>query len=631
MLDTTVDMLAGVTGGVAAVLVGQPLDTVKTNMQLYPNLYKKMFASLYETARQRGVRGLYAGMIPALVANAAENAVMFASYGQCQSLVANAVGLSSKTHLCCVHNASAGSISSVSMRTPVFTSVVLCPAELVKIRMQGYEDFADVKRPTIKLAVKQILKSGGYRGLYRGLELTFLRECVGNALFFGTYEYTREQLKPTDGQKENCDPLATMASGSIAGLVTWLVSYPIDVIKTRVQMTEKKSGMPLIWNEIQRAGTRGLYSGLFPTLFKTVPVTGVLLSSVEFSRPIFQNILADSSSLNDSIATPENQIFSLCDFLSGWMAGVVSTFVGHPMDTVRVIQQVTNTGIVESVRSVYSEQKFAGFYRGMMFPLLSTGVINSVLFGANGNAMRFIQKYRGINDVDVRYCCDANELNKTQWHCDTFAAGCVGGFLSTAINIPIEVVKTMLQASNVSPKPADTSETPKKTGPPKTPSPFKLIVEQYKAGGIRSLYKGATLLILRDVPSTGIYFLSYEHYCCVLKKSWNNRSEIKNEPMAMHIQLIAGGLAGVTSWIFVLPIDVVKTKFIVDSLKEKPLYTGAWDCTKKMYAQGGVKMFFRGFGLLCIRAFPVNGIAFLVYGILLDMCSVNDDGNKSIE
>lgn len=83
-----------------------------------------------------------------------------------------------------------------------------------------------------------------------------------------------------------------------------------------------------------------------------------------------------------------------------------------------------------------------------MFPICCTGIVNSVLFGTSGNTMRFIQKYRGTQDIDVRYCCDANNMNKIYWHFDTFMAGCVGGFFSTAINIPSEVIKTILQASS---------------------------------------------------------------------------------------------------------------------------------------------------------------------------------------
>lgn len=109
-----VDILAGATGGVAAVYTGQPLDTVKVRMQLFPNMYGNMFACLANTVRKRGLRGLYAGTGPAVVSNCVDNAIMFASYGQCQRVVAAAAGVQDTTRLSSPQNAAAGSIASVS-------------------------------------------------------------------------------------------------------------------------------------------------------------------------------------------------------------------------------------------------------------------------------------------------------------------------------------------------------------------------------------------------------------------------------------------------------------------------------------------------------------------------------------
>ncbi|VVC41878.1 Mitochondrial carrier protein,Mitochondrial carrier domain,Mitochondrial substrate/solute carrier [Cinara cedri] len=343
MVFKVIDILGGITGGIASTLVGQPLDTVKTNMQLYPNSHKNIFSSLYMTGRHQGIRGLYAGCVPALLANSAENAVMFASYGHPQSLATCVVGKGKN------HNMFARSVESL------FTSLVLCPIELVKIRMQGYEVFKEVrpKQPSIKSVVKQTLKANGFRGLYRGLECTLLREFVGKTLFFGLYELCQKFLDPTGGRKEKSDLLASAASGSIAGLGMWLVAYPIDVVKSRVQMSETRTGWPLIRREIQRAGFRGLYSGLWPTLIKMISVTGMFVLSEEFSKSNYRKTLLDMKNLID----PENKFFSSCDFLSGWSTGVVATCIGYPMDTIRVVQQVTNVGAIKSMQYVYNEQR----------------------------------------------------------------------------------------------------------------------------------------------------------------------------------------------------------------------------------------------------------------------------------
>ena len=79
-------------GGMTAVYVGQPLDTVKVKLQTFPSVYQGMTSCFMQTFRKDGIRGLYAGTVPALAANIAENSILFAAYGLCQQGVAIAVG-----------------------------------------------------------------------------------------------------------------------------------------------------------------------------------------------------------------------------------------------------------------------------------------------------------------------------------------------------------------------------------------------------------------------------------------------------------------------------------------------------------------------------------------------------------
>jgi len=126
-MDSTllVDLLAGVNGGFASVFVGQPLDTVKVKMQLFPKMYGGMISCLSNTVRQQGFRGLYAGILPALVSNGADNAIMFGTYGQCQKIVAQVRGTGNTTDLNYIENAAAGSFASVSKMLFKYGYVVL--------------------------------------------------------------------------------------------------------------------------------------------------------------------------------------------------------------------------------------------------------------------------------------------------------------------------------------------------------------------------------------------------------------------------------------------------------------------------------------------------------------------------
>lgn len=125
-------------GGVLQVYVSQPLDTVKVKQQAFPKLYTNMFSCFVETYRKDGIaRGLYAGTIPAIAANVAENSVLFAAYGGCQKLVAHSMGVEKTQDLPVLGNALAGFFAAF------FSTFTLCPTELVKCKLQAMREVSE--------------------------------------------------------------------------------------------------------------------------------------------------------------------------------------------------------------------------------------------------------------------------------------------------------------------------------------------------------------------------------------------------------------------------------------------------------------------------------------------------------
>lgn len=86
------------------MVTGQPFDTAKVKMQTFPSLYKGLVDCFVKTYKQVGFRGFYKGTTPALVANIAENSVLFMCYGFCQQIVRRIVGVDRKTKLRLVIN-----------------------------------------------------------------------------------------------------------------------------------------------------------------------------------------------------------------------------------------------------------------------------------------------------------------------------------------------------------------------------------------------------------------------------------------------------------------------------------------------------------------------------------------------
>lgn len=115
--------------------VSQPLDTVKVKQQTFPKIYRGMYDCFLKTYRNDGVyRGLYAGTLPAVVANVAENSVLFAAYGGCQKFVAYLWHVEEVKDLPIIANAFAGFLAAF------FSTFTLCPTELVKCKLQALRE-----------------------------------------------------------------------------------------------------------------------------------------------------------------------------------------------------------------------------------------------------------------------------------------------------------------------------------------------------------------------------------------------------------------------------------------------------------------------------------------------------------
>ncbi|VDL69531.1 unnamed protein product [Nippostrongylus brasiliensis] len=257
-------------GGTANVYAGQPLDTVKVKVQTFPHLYTNWVSCLKDTYRLDGIRGLYAGTVPALAANIAENAVLFTAYGYCQKMVSVITGHNDVKTMTPLENASAGSLAAI------FAAAVLCPTELVKCRLQAAREVG-VKCTPVSVC-RDMWTEKGIRGFFIGMTPTLAREVPGYFCFFGAYEASRYMLAKEGQHKDDIGLLKTAASGAVGGMALWAAIFPFDSIKSRMQVC------PII------LGIRALYKGLLPTLIRTCLASGSLFVSYEESKKLMKSL-----------------------------------------------------------------------------------------------------------------------------------------------------------------------------------------------------------------------------------------------------------------------------------------------------------------------------------------------------
>ncbi len=288
--DAVIDFIAGSVGAAAGVYVGQPLDTLKVKMQTFPQLYPNVTVCAKVTVQREGiVRGLYAGTVPALVANIAENSILFAAYGAHQKLIANILGVPKVENLSVTANGFSGFLAAF------WSSLALCPTELVKCRLQAMrESYINKGKEPPKIGpyklTNQILKTDGVPGLFRGLTATFTREMPGYFFFFLSYEFCRDALRKPGQSKDDIGPLKTVFSGGMAGVTLWTIIFPADVVKSRLQVSGGKTPMlKLMHNIYKNEGLGALYNGLGATLVRTFVSSGVLFLAFEYTKKLIHS------------------------------------------------------------------------------------------------------------------------------------------------------------------------------------------------------------------------------------------------------------------------------------------------------------------------------------------------------
>lgn len=287
--------VAGLVSGVSMVIVGHPFDTVKVKLQKHNTEANgfKYRSGLHCTTRilkTEGVRGLYRGATPSFVGMAFESSILFGIYSQTkQALQGGDLNRKPEPHIIIPSAAFAGSI----------ISFILCPSELVKCRMQiqGTDSLVPSSRKysgPLNCAIETV-KSEGVRGLFRGGVTTLMREAIGNAVFFTTYEYLRHsmhfQLKDSSVDHTNLmDVGIGIVSGGLGGIAFWSAVLPLDVAKTIIQTTPDKNltknPFKMLKSIYRRSGLRGCYMGLGPTVSRAFPANAAAIVTFEAASKV---------------------------------------------------------------------------------------------------------------------------------------------------------------------------------------------------------------------------------------------------------------------------------------------------------------------------------------------------------
>ncbi|KAH7274297.1 mitochondrial carrier domain-containing protein [Fusarium solani] len=197
--DAAESFIAGAASGAAATGITYPLDLLRTRFaaQGRHRIYRSLRSAVWDIKRDEGWRGFFRGIGPGLGQIVPFMGLFFVSY---ESLRISLEGLHMPWGS---GDATAGMMASIIAKTAVF------PLDLVRkrIQVQGpsrsryvYENIPEYS--TARGAIRSILRTEGFRGLYKGLPISLIKAAPASAVTLWTYEQTMRFMLGWDSGAE---------------------------------------------------------------------------------------------------------------------------------------------------------------------------------------------------------------------------------------------------------------------------------------------------------------------------------------------------------------------------------------------------------------------------------------------
>lgn len=301
------------------------------------------------------------------------------------------------------------------------------------------------------------------------------------------------------------------------------------------------------------------------------------------------------------------------NLIAGAMARGMAATIMFPIDVVktrlqfqRKIQLVDNpnanvrmyTGAWDAFTSICKEEGLRGMYKGLPVRLLYITPAAAVSFTVYE---QFMQAWN-YNHEQLK------QHHQVSWTLPflTLAAGGLARVLGTACRTPFDILKQQLQVE----------------GQIYRGSQSKTIVETAKyiakTDGMRGFWSGYGVTLMRDAPFAAIYFTSYES----IKRlnAWLVEGKVEKKSMQ---HFVAGACAGAIATCFTIPIDVVKTRYLLFMLHHTfrlqtqigatKQYNGIFHAFQTIYREEGLQAFAKGLGPRLAYIMPAAALTFTIY------------------
>ncbi|XP_016485110.1 uncharacterized protein LOC107805565 [Nicotiana tabacum] len=251
-----------------------------------------------------------------------------------------------------------------------------CTAPLARLtilfQVQGmHADAGSLKKASIWQEASRIVREEGYRAFWKGNLVTIAHRLPYSSISFYAFERYKNVLQlilgvESQGENITADLCIRLVGGGLSGITAASVTYPLDLVRTRLAAQRNVLYYRGIWHALQtisrEEGIAGLYKGMGATLLGVGPNLAISFSVYDTVRSYWQSRRPEDSTVLVSLAC-------------GSLSGVASSTVTFPLDLVRRRMQlegaggrarIYKTGLVGAFSRIIQTEGLRGLYRGIL-------------------------------------------------------------------------------------------------------------------------------------------------------------------------------------------------------------------------------------------------------------------------
>ncbi|KAH9991851.1 mitochondrial carrier [Xylariaceae sp. FL0662B] len=312
-----------------------------------------------------------------------------------------------------------------------------------------------------------------------------------------------EPLPVTTQQKSPAmEAVEDIVYGSVAGIVGKYIEYPFDTVKVRLQ--SQPDHLPLRYTgpvdcfrqSIKADGVLGLYRGITAPLFGAAAET----SSLFFFERIGREVVYASGYYSRDRVLPLSALW-----FTGAFSGAFTSFVLTPIELVKCKIQVPMSttkdripktpNIMSVIRDVYKHEGLKGFWHGQMGTFLREAGGCAAWFGSKETTTKIFYLFneRSATSQMEKDILATEALPLWQ----QAVAGASAGMSYNFLFFPADTIKSRMQTTPVG-------------GSVQTRTFWQEGRTLWHQHGLRGLYRGCGITVLRSAPSSAFIFMVYD-------------------------------------------------------------------------------------------------------------------------